>query len=245
MAATNYFQKTADVIGLTKKIRLAVTQQNVIHLSQGMPVTYSLTIAREFGQQHSNVVESLCRLIEDGTISHREFKKLDFMDKNGMKLRMIELTERGTLIAMPFIGGKTQRQGQVRLVDAFLAMHDDLAKQSAFWQASRKTVSASFNAMMDALQATRSEMGKLTQKHHYMNEAKMINFVAFGVSGSVDKTLLSSADLELVEKIEAKNAFLIARGRNYHERKAELELYRASTLKIREVSAHSRRAMQN
>ncbi|WP_025917212.1 Rha family transcriptional regulator [Herminiimonas sp. CN] len=202
---------------------ITIVQQGIVHLSKGTPITDSLTIAREFGRAHKNVLQSVGALIEDGTISRLEFKPRNYTDERGKTQRMIELTERGALIAMPFIGGKKSRQGQVKLVDAFMAMRDALANQSAAWQDSRKAVSTSFCAMMDALQTTRADAGKATQQHHYANEAKLMNLVMFGFAGGMDKSPVSNADLKLLEKIEAKNAFLIARGRSYPERKVELQ----------------------
>lgn len=103
---------------------LARTQ--LVHLRQGKPVTDSLSIAAGFGRRHSNVLQSLDDLIADGTISRLDFKSASYMDEQGKTRRMIELTERGALTAMPFIGGKNSRIGQARLVDEFLSLRAEL-----------------------------------------------------------------------------------------------------------------------
>jgi Rha family phage regulatory protein len=202
----------------------------LVHLHKGKPVTDSLTIAREFGRSHKNVLASLDALIADGTISRLEFKPRNYTDERGKQQRMIELTERGALIAMPFIGGKKSRAGQVRLVDAFMAMRDALTNAPADWQDYRKKVSAGYSMMTEALQEVRAEDGKQTMPYHYANEAKLVNWVLFGRFEGIDRNDLTQADLSLMEKVEARNAIWIARGRTYEQRKAALPAYLASLL---------------
>jgi Rha family phage regulatory protein len=92
----------------------------------GEIVTDSVVIAEEFGRRHDNVMERLRSLVADGSINLLDFKEIEYLDGRGRKQPAIELTERGALVAMPFIGGKMSREGQVRLVDAFLAMREQL-----------------------------------------------------------------------------------------------------------------------
>ncbi|MBB5467237.1 Rha family phage regulatory protein [Paraburkholderia sp. CI2] len=100
----------------------------IVHLRGGVPVTDSLTIAREFGRRHDNVMRTLDSLIADGTIDGLNFEETSYTDESNRQQRMIELDERGALIAMPFIGGRNSRAGQVRLVDAFLSLRDNGAQ---------------------------------------------------------------------------------------------------------------------
>jgi Rha family phage regulatory protein len=90
----------------------------------GEVVTDSLIIAGEFERRHDNVLASLDSLIESGAISHLDFKAAEYRDGQGKPRKMYELTERGALIAMPFIGGRKSKHGQARLVNAFLSMRD-------------------------------------------------------------------------------------------------------------------------
>lgn len=202
------------------------TSSAIVHLHQGKPVTDSLTIAREFGRQHKNVLQSLDGLIEGGTIGRLEFKPSSYLTEQGKKQRMIQLTERGALIAMPFIGGKNSRAGQVRLVNAFLALRDELAGQNAgAWTDSRHRASIGYRMMADALQEARADDGKKTQGHHFANEARLVNWVLFGHFEGVDRGGMTQAELLLMAELEARNAILIARGRSYDERKAALPAY--------------------
>ncbi|MFC7516594.1 Rha family transcriptional regulator [Herbaspirillum sp. GCM10030257] len=203
-------------------INLSEHATSLVHLRQGQPITNSLIIADEFGRRHDNVLQSLDSLIADGTLNHLEFKAVKYRDIKGEARRAIELSERGALIAMPFIGGKKSRLGQVRLVDAFLAMRSVLNAGSSSWQAQRKQLAASYRIMSDALHETRADDGKSTQSHHYANEARLLNWVMFGKFEAVDRDHLSLADLSTLEALEARNAIWIARGRSYNERKAAL-----------------------
>jgi len=205
---------------MNQSINLAVDQR-LVHLHNGKPVTNSLIIAMEFGRRHENVLQSLTKLIAEGMIGHLDFKESFYLNGQEKKQRLIELSERAALFSMPFIGGRKSRQGQARLVDAFLKMRDESIQQST-WLDTRREVSVSFCRMMDALKEVRAEVGKDTQSHHYSNEVKMINQVVFGNSAKLDRARLTKGELNLLEKIESRNTYLIARGRNFQEHKKEL-----------------------
>lgn len=195
----------------------------IVHMYQGKPVTDSLTIAREFSRRHDNVLQSLDSLIGDGTIGRLEFKESSYLNEQRKKQRMIQLTKRGALIAMPFIGGKNSRAGQRRLVDAFMDLSAQLAAQHGEdWAGSRRKVATSFQRVCDTLKEVRADQGKETAPHHYATEAKLINWVLFGRFEAVDREGLAPSDIKLMSQVEDRDAFLIARGRTYGERKAEL-----------------------
>lgn len=94
--------------------------KNLIEIVNSEPMTTSLVIAEQFGRAHKNVIADIKRLIDNDTISQLDFKPRDYGSR-GKKYPMYELTERGFLIAMPFIGGDKAEEGQARLVDAFLS----------------------------------------------------------------------------------------------------------------------------
>ncbi|MGS0743790.1 Rha family transcriptional regulator [Glaciimonas sp. GG7] len=197
----------------------------IVHLHKGKPVTDSRVIIREFGRRHDSVLQYLDDLKGDGTISRLESKEASYSDAQGKKRRMIVLTERAALIAMPFISGKNSRIGQVRLIDAFLAMRDELASQSGDWSGVRYKVSTVYQMMSMALKEAREDNGKQTSAFHYVNEAKLVNWVMFRYFESVDRDQMEKIDIDCMEKIEASNAIWIARGRTYNERKATLPAY--------------------
>lgn len=217
---------------------LGTVAASLVHLHKGQPVTDSLAISIEFQRAHKNVLQSLDALIIEGTISRLDFKPRNYTDERGKTQRMIELTERGALIAMPFIGGRNSRTGQVRLVDAFLTIHAELAIRSADWSESRNKASLGYAMMSDALCEVRAEDGKTTSPYHYANEAKLVNWVLFGRFESISRDGLEHADLVLIEKVEARNAIWIARGRTYKQRKEALSLYVQSLRAKRIGGAH-------
>jgi Rha family phage regulatory protein len=196
----------------------------VVHLSKGEPVTDSLAISEEFGRRHDNVIQSLENLVKDGTINRLDFKVVKYSDAKGEQRKKIELSERGALIAMPFIGGKKSRQGQVILVNSFLAMRAESAGQAP-WLESRKAAAVSYITMSETLQETREDQGKATAGYHYSNEAKMINGILFDTVGAVDRKTLSSKQLSMLVRVESKNAILIGTGKTFAERKAALIQY--------------------
>jgi hypothetical protein len=151
-----------------------------------------------------------------------EIKETSYIDEWSRHQRMVELTERGALIAMPFIGGARSREGQKVLVDAFLALRD---RQSIEWQSSRKLAAIGYTVMSDTLLMVREDAGKTTAAHHYCNEAKLINSAVFGQAASTDRNQLDQQTLRLLERVEIRNSALIAQGKTYQDRKCLLRQF--------------------
>lgn len=89
----------------------------------------------------------------------------------------------------------------------------------------RHEAAATYKVVSAILQQTREQEGKATAPHHYANEAKLINWVLTGAFQSVDRDALSIHDLDLLAKLEARDAVLIGRGYTYEQRKAALVAY--------------------
>lgn len=211
-----------------RPITVPTSANALVHFHTGKPVTDSLAISHEFASRHDNVLQKLDALIADGTIGRLDFKESSYVNVQNKTQRMIELTERGALIAMPFIGGRNSRAGQVRLVNAFLILRDKVAEDGGDWTDSRKKVSAGYTMMCDTVQEVRADDGKTTSAHHYANEAKLVNWVLFGRFEAINRDHMAQADLVMMDKVEAKNAIWIARGRTYAERKAALPAFLAT-----------------
>jgi Rha family phage regulatory protein len=101
-----------------------INTQLIARRADGELIVDSLTIAREFDREHKNVLRTLDSLIDDGTVDLLNFEPTSYTDEMNRPQRAIRLTERGALIAMPFIGGRRAREGQVRLVSAFMALRE-------------------------------------------------------------------------------------------------------------------------
>ncbi len=93
------------------------------------------------------------------------------------------------------------------------------------WKRARHEASATHKVAMSILQAVRTDEGKDTKQHHYSNEARLINWALTGEFKSVDRENLTYEELDLLAKIEEKDAVLVGKGRSYAERKLILEEY--------------------
>ena len=108
--------------------------------------------------------------------------------------------------------------------------------ESKPWASARRETSIGYRAVCDALALNCEAQGKTPQRHHFINEARLINEVITGAFKGRNRDLLSVAELELVTLAELRDTALIGAGIAYAERKANLLRY------VRELqSKHQRR----
>lgn len=93
------------------------------------------------------------------------------------------------------------------------------------WRKLRHECSSTNKVQAAMLQEVRAAIGKATEAHHYMTEAKLVNWAHSGEFTGMDRDALSAADLDLLAFLELKNATLIGRGVAYAERKPLLKQY--------------------
>lgn len=105
--------------------------KHLIKIVKGEPVVSTEVIAGEFGRRHDNVMQNIRSLIESDHLGPLDFKESSYVNKQNKVQPCYELTERGFLIAMPFIGGEKARDGQVRLVDSFIEYREKVKRESA------------------------------------------------------------------------------------------------------------------
>lgn len=91
------------------------------------------------------------------------------------------------------------------------------------WKQTRHQAAVSFNVMCSMLEMSRKHDGKETEAHHYMNEARLVNWAFCGEFVSIDRTQLSAKDLDLLAKLEVQNTMMIARGVDREIRKSMLQ----------------------
>lgn len=200
----------------------------LVQVHSGKLVTDSLTIAREFGRRHKHVLRTLDDLITDGTIDRPSFEPVSYVDEMNREQRMIQLGERGALIAMPFVGGRNARIGQARLVDAFLAMRAALSeKASPDWSENRQASAAHYGVVCEMLAMRREAEGKETQPHHYINEARLLAFALTGEFKPLDRDSLSDSERRILKRLEMRASALIGMGKSYDERKEALVAFAA------------------
>ncbi|MBR8032441.1 Rha family transcriptional regulator [Burkholderia vietnamiensis] len=203
----------------------------LVHVRGRDLVTDSLTIAREFGRRHDHVLRTLDSLIADSTIGRPNFEETSYTDEWNRQQRMIELDERGALIAMPFVGGRNSRKGQARLVDAFLALRRELAARTApDCLSARRDAATSFALLSEMLALSREAEGKTTKAYHYANEARLVNQAFCDAFGPLDRDALTASDLRVLTKLQVRDAALIGSGKTYAERKAMLADYAVTLL---------------
>jgi hypothetical protein len=100
---------------------------------------------------------------------------------------------------------------------------DDLLRgNSKSWAGARREASIGHKAVCDAIALNCEAQGKTPQKHHFINEARLINQVITGSFAGRDRDQLTAAELEVVTLAELRDTALIGSGKAYAERKANL-----------------------
>lgn len=167
---------------MAKNFMIPMTEgQRVVHIDHGQVWTTSVVIAAEFGRRHDNVLQSLDSLLKKGTLNLLDLKEIEYQDERNRSHRAYWLNERAFLIAMPFLGGAKSQAGQVRLVDAFLTMRDELTrlavqKSAAFWQQKRAEGKVARLALTDALKELvdyAASQGSANAHRYYGNITRM------------------------------------------------------------------------
>lgn len=95
----------------------------------------------------------------------------------------------------------------------------------ADWRRERHQCAASYKVMAELLRLSRADHGKSTARHHYSNEARLINYVLCGEFKGLERDALPQRDLSLLAHLEERNGILIARDVPYESRKPMLVQY--------------------
>ncbi|SUA91214.1 phage antirepressor KilAC domain-containing protein [Pandoraea pulmonicola] len=115
-AHINYIQSSADDTAAA----VCASNEIIIRRADGALFVDSPSIATEFGRRHDNVLRTLDGLLADGTIDRLSIEEISYVDEANRPQRAYRLSERAALVSVPFIGGRRSREGQRRIVDAFL-----------------------------------------------------------------------------------------------------------------------------
>lgn len=208
--------------------------KHLIKKSDGQPVVTTDVIANEFGRQHKNVLQDVRSLVESGHLGELDFKPSSYMSKQRKELPCYELTERGFLIVMPFIGGEKAKDGQVRLVDSFIRFREKANKESEIRQ-QRDVARMEYRPMSDALKLSREQEGKETEYFHYSTEADMINGIVLGKKSAkfrkendigkdeAIRDYLTRWQIKAITELQRANTVFISMGWDYHQRKESLQ----------------------
>lgn len=93
------------------------------------------------------------------------------------------------------------------------------------WQQARLQSAVGYRGLCDALAIACEERGKAPQRHHFINEARLINQVITGQFAGRDRDQLSAEELLLVSLIEIRDVLLIGQGKDFDARKKSLLRY--------------------
>ncbi|MFT0517691.1 KilA-N domain-containing protein [Pseudomonas faucium] len=93
------------------------------------------------------------------------------------------------------------------------------------WQQARLQSAVGYRGLCDALAIACEERGTSPQRHHFINEARLINQVITGQFAGRDRDQLSAEELLLVSLIEIRDVLLIGQGKDFGARKKALLRY--------------------
>lgn len=93
------------------------------------------------------------------------------------------------------------------------------------WKRVRHEATSSFKVMNAVLQLIRQNQEKKTQHFHYANEAKLVNWALTGEFKKLDRDLLASEELDMLAKLEERNAVMLGVGLDREERKLALSKF--------------------
>lgn len=207
--------------------------KHLIKIVKGEPVVSTEVVAVEFGRDHFRVMGSIESLVESGHLGASDFRASSYRSKQNKDLPCYELTERGFLIAMPFIGGDKARDGQVRLVDSFITYREKAKKEAAI-QAERDLARLEYRPMTNAIKNSKESEGKEAAHYHYSNEADMINRIVLGTTSAkfrkeneigkdeAIRDYLSAEQIRAITELQRADTVFISMGWDYEKRKAEL-----------------------
>jgi hypothetical protein len=93
------------------------------------------------------------------------------------------------------------------------------------WKRVRHEATSSYKVMNAVLQLVRQNNGKPTQFFHYANEAKLVNWAITGEFKPLDRDSLNHEELDLLAKLEERNAVLVGCGLGREDRKLALSKF--------------------
>ncbi len=207
--------------------------KHLIMIVKGEPVVNTDVIAAEFGREHYRVMASIDALISSGHLGASDFGATSYTDKSNRQQASYQLTERGFLIAMPFIGGEKAKDGQVRLVDSFIEYREKAKKEAAI-QAERELARVEYRPMTNAIKHSKEAEGKEVEHYHFSNEANMINRIVLGTTSAkfrkeneigkaeAIRDYLTAEQIRAITELQRADTVFIHMGWDFEKRKDEL-----------------------
>lgn len=201
---------------------------SIVTLTGDKATTTTLEIAQGTGQDHASVI----KLVRNYQSDLEEFGRVGFEIQpfetaGGIQQReFATLNEhQATLILTYMRNSEIVRKFKKRLVTEFFKFSEKRLDARHNKKIARSAAASTNKVMAAMLQEVRTALGKITLPHHYMTEAKLVNWAHSGQFSKLDRDGLDIAELELLAFLELKNATLQGRKVPYAERKPLLKQY--------------------
>lgn len=91
----------------------------------------------------------------------------------------------------------------------------------------RLEAASAFRVMTEMVKLTREQQGKEVAARHFINEARLVCWALTGSFGQLDREAVRAEDLELLTRLEERNAVMLGAGLDYATRKQRLEAFAA------------------
>lgn len=201
---------------------------NLVTLTGDKATTTTFAIAQGTELDHASVILLVRKYQEDlEEFGGVRFEIAPFKTAGGMQQREVAtLNEhQATLLLTYMRNSLIVRKFKKRLVKAFFELQEKSINARHNKKVARSAAASSNKVMNAMVQEVRTAIGKITQPHHYMVEAKLVNLALTGGFKGVDRDGLDIAQLELLSFLEIKNTTLTGREVPYADRKLILKQY--------------------
>jgi|SRR5665647_750727 len=194
-----------------------------IFIRNGVPVVSSRNVAKMFGKEHKNVLQSIDNLNFDPEFTRLNFQPCIYQNQKNVSQREYLLTKDGfAFLVMGFTGNEAAKW-KVKYINAFNHMAESLQN--------RNYLKMSYWPMMEAVKEAHED----PKFYHYTNEINMIYRIVLGVDAkkyrknmglgeNIDlRYHITNDQQKIVDKLQQANTGLIIFGVEYDERKEKLK----------------------
>lgn len=176
----------------------------------------SREIAELVEARHNDVVATIERLFKKGLL--RSSRKTRKEATGGRPVEVYDLIARDTHLV---VAGYSDEH-RARVIDRWIELESAARTVAIDRTRSRHIAASAYKLMSTVLKDSREALGKMVAPHHFMIEAKLVNFALAGQYKGLNRESLTLQQLDLLGELEVKNAALILQGKKYEERKKAL-----------------------
>jgi phage regulator Rha-like protein len=199
--------------------------KDLVKVRKNEPTTDTMIVAEACGLDHKNVISLVREYVEKfqqlGSLAFQT-RVIRSDGRGGQKGDVAILHEdHATFLITLFRNNDVVLDFKLDLVKEFRRVKDELSgrKLRSDLVLSKR---AAHNPMMDALIEARADLGKETNKNHFMNENKLCNKCVIGKYKAINEADLTSEGLELLKRVRRHNESLLSLGMSYDDRKGLL-----------------------